>query len=199
MLQIARQLIISFFLILICINSYGINTNDTILKVKKTLCLEICNKNYYNICYNSFPESISKIPEFINYKTKIKRVVYDTIYRFPSIQIIEDFNVDKPLELLNYFDSPFVKTDTLKIVLSKISKKNIRRHLTNVKHKRKLKFNGKLNYLIYHLDFECVNAGEQKRFVINENKGDEVIEKNIKVFYITKINECKGITLINRI
>ncbi len=174
-----------------------INEKDIeVIRFKKVLALELCNKNEFNVCSNFSPIGLSKTPELIPFYEDRNTFEYDTIYRQPTIELsLKLGSKIDDLELSEFIENPNIKTDTLKYNLTKKQVRKVKKHIRNAK--KSLDYDvdystdGKLKYLLYEIDFECLYGGKGKTYAIDENGCKLILEKEVKIYYLTKIISIK--------
>jgi len=163
-----------------------------VIRFKKILALELCNENEFNVCSNFSPTGITKSPELVSFDKVQNTVEYDTIYRLPTIELSLKLgdNIDN-LELTEKIENPRVKTDTLKYNLTKKQVRKVKKHIKKARkslnHDVNYSTDGKIKYLLYNIDFECVYEGKGKTYVIDKNGCDLITEKEVEIYYLTKI------------
>ena len=174
--------------------AFSQNQDVKIIRIKKVLALELCNRSEFNLCSNFSPTGISKNPEFVDIKEG--KVNYSTVYRIPPISF-KKVSISFSDEKLIYdvILNPSVKTDTIQYNLTKKQVRKIKKHIKNAKksldHEVDYSTDGKIKHLLYNVDFECIYAGKGKTYAIDKNGCDLIIEKEVEIYYITKIIEIK--------
>ncbi|MEO1033761.1 MAG: hypothetical protein AAFX55_20430 [Bacteroidota bacterium] len=201
MKQIERQLVNSTYIkiIVLFIFSAKIAFSQEIRNLEGVFALDFCSKQEFNQCSNFSPVKETKPPELFIFNPFIKKISDDIVYRLPNLELSKEINIDDYIKITDFLFEPKMSTDTLKIAVNKKLKRKIRKHVRKQKRlvqkvnysKIKYSFDGFIKYLLYRIKFECVYEGKGKTYIIDEKGSDLVQEKEVEIYYITKIIDLK--------
>ncbi|QKX05220.1 hypothetical protein HN014_09915 [Aquimarina sp. TRL1] len=167
---------------------------DKVLRINKTLALELCDKKEFNLCFNFSPLKTSKNPEFVSFSNE--EINYDVVYKIPPVYLkIIDIDFSEEKKIFDLMLNPSIETDTLKYGLTKKQIRKVKKHIKKTKktinHNVSYSFDGNLKYLLYDVDFECVYGGVGKTYIIDKDGHELRKEIEAEIYYLTKIISIK--------